>query len=241
MAVIFFSPAEKDQKKTCSQVYFGKITTENMDRINLEEPNITSLIESDSINDTYPQTCLPKKLSDPTTEKGKSCLMEAINPNIYDGEARMVAFRTTQERIFPWLKILNIFYFELYGKQTDEEISWVDSLQSLSLNQTLKSVIIDKKSKEGKLMYKVTFFLRSGLMQCQGNRNEKFMHNDFPQLLELVKKITGSTINEKPAEHDQQKVDTTIKQISCPNDQQETDTLPKQSPYSHKHLAEAEQ
>jgi hypothetical protein len=167
--------------------------------------------------------------------------MEAIDPNIYEGEARMVAFRTTQERILPWLKTLNIFYFEFYGKQTDKEISWVDSPQSRSLNQTLQSVTIDIKSKEGKLMYKVTFFLRSGLIQCQGSCHEQYMHNDFPQLLELVKKITGSTLSEKPAEHDQQKVDTAIKQSSCPNDQQETDTLPKQSSYSHKHLPETEQ
>jgi hypothetical protein len=38
--------------------------------------------------------------------------MEAIDLNIYEGEARMVAFRTTQKRILPWLKTLNIFYFE---------------------------------------------------------------------------------------------------------------------------------
>ncbi|CAC5400944.1 unnamed protein product [Mytilus coruscus] len=108
----------------------------------------------------------------------------------------MVAFRTTYERVQPWIKALNIFYFEFYGKHSDKEISWVDSPPTLSQSQSLKSVTIDIKStKDNKLLYKITFFIKTGLIQCQGNNHEKFVRNDFPQLLKLVEKIMQSTID----------------------------------------------
>ncbi|VDI84200.1 Hypothetical predicted protein [Mytilus galloprovincialis] len=109
-----------------------------MDIINFDDPAIKLLIESDSITDCYPHSHLPKKLVDPTTEKGKSCQFEQIDTTIYEDEARMVAFRTTYERVQPWIKALNIFYFEFYGKHSDKEISWVDSPPTLSQSQSLK-------------------------------------------------------------------------------------------------------
>ncbi|CAC5378898.1 unnamed protein product [Mytilus coruscus] len=145
-----------------------------MDIINFDDPATKLLIESDSITDCYPHSHLPKQLVHPSTEKGKSCQFEQIDTTIYEEEARMVAFRTTYERVQPWIKALNIFYFEFYGKHSDKEISWVDSPPTLSQSQSLKS---------------------TGLIQCQGNNHEKFVKNDFPQLLKLVEKITQSTIN----------------------------------------------
>jgi hypothetical protein len=37
-----------------------------------------------------------------------------------------LAFRTFHERIVPWIKILNLYYYELMGKQNDKMVSWVD-------------------------------------------------------------------------------------------------------------------
>ena len=42
-------------------------------------------------------------------------------------EARMVACRTVVERIQPWLKALNLYYYEYMGKLEDRDIFWVDS------------------------------------------------------------------------------------------------------------------
>jgi hypothetical protein len=53
-------------------------------------------------------------------------LYEKLDPSNYESGARMVAFRTFHERIVPWIKILNLYYYELMGKQNDKMVSWVD-------------------------------------------------------------------------------------------------------------------
>ena len=200
-----------------------------MDKLNFEDQSVQLLIASDSINDTYPISHLPKKLVEPTTEKGKRCLFEEIDSNIYEEEARMVAFRTTCGRIQAWLKALNILYYEFYGKQQDKDISWVDNPQSLSEGQILKSLTVDLKSaNDNKLLYKITFFIKTGLIQCQGVHHEKFMNNDFPQLLSLVKQITGTSLNEQSTTQSVKRDETSLKGASTEDDTEQAKPSVKQ-------------
>ena len=88
---------------------------------------------------------MPTKLVDPGTDKANRCLYEKLDPSNYESGARMVAFRTFHERIVPWIKILNLYYYELMGKQNDKMVSWVDNPQTISPGQKLQSIIIDVK------------------------------------------------------------------------------------------------
>jgi hypothetical protein len=65
----------------------------------------------------------------------------------------MVAFRTLHERIVPWIKILNLYYYELMGKQNDKMVSWVDNPQTISPGQKLQSIIIDVKNANDERQY----------------------------------------------------------------------------------------
>ena len=74
----------------------------------------------------YPVSYLPPILHQ-RTGKAKNCLCEEIDKNLYDKHARMVAFYTTKERILPWIKTLDVFYYDNLGKEEDIEIKWYDS------------------------------------------------------------------------------------------------------------------
>lgn len=171
-----------------------------MDKLNIDDPDVQQLLSSDFINEKYPLTHLPKKLVDPTTEKGKSCQYKEIDSNIYEEEARMIAFRTNVDRIQPWLKTLHIFYLKFYVNQPDKKISWLDNPQTLTHGQQLKSVTIDVKQPNDKLLYKITFFIKTGLIQCQGNNHEHFVNNDFPQLITIMTKLAGP-ISDTPTQN----------------------------------------
>jgi hypothetical protein len=69
----------------------------------------------------------------------KTYLTRLISVSNYESGARMVAFRTFHERIVPWIKILNLYYYELMGKQNDKMVSWVDNPQTISPGQKFTS------------------------------------------------------------------------------------------------------
>jgi hypothetical protein len=74
---------------------------------------IQSILQNSAIEQHYSLDCMPTKLVVPSTDKANRCLYEQLDPSNYESGARMVAFRTFHERIVPWIKILNLYYYEL--------------------------------------------------------------------------------------------------------------------------------
>jgi hypothetical protein len=103
----------------------------------------------------------------------------------------MVAFRTLHERIVSWIKILNLYYYELMGKQNDKLVSRVDSPQTTSPGQKLQSIAIDVKDTIGERQYKITCFVRSGLIQAQGNHYHEFVIKDCHALLSTMHHLSA--------------------------------------------------
>lgn len=159
--------------------------------INFENPEIQSILQNNAIEQHYSLDCMPTKLVDPSTDKANRCLYEKLDPSNYESGARMVAFRTFHERIVPWIKILNLYYYELMGKQNDKMVSWVDNPQTISPGQKLQSIIIDVKNANDERQYKITFFVKSGLIQAQGNHYHEFATKDFPALLSIMHHLSG--------------------------------------------------
>lgn len=62
----------------------------------------------------YPKKFIPTKLN-PRTGKAKNCQFENLDMNLYNSEARLVAFYTTVDRIYPWIKALSVFYYDHLG------------------------------------------------------------------------------------------------------------------------------
>lgn len=159
---------------------------------NFEDPNIAERLHE--VEKRYPVGCLPQSLTTPSTDKAKRCLFEKIDSSRsnYRRGANMEAFRTTQERIQPWLKALHLYY--IMSCEDTRTVDFVDTHTpfEISSQHLLEKVTADVKDiKTKKKIYKVTFFIKSGLIQVQGTSYHEFMSKDFPLLLDIVQKICG--------------------------------------------------
>lgn len=95
-----------------------------MSTLNLSDSQINELIATHSDKFLY-KPCIPNKQRE-ATGKAKKCLYEKIDPNIYDLDARMVAFRVTSSRLLHWIHALDILYYEFLGNAEDYDIKWED-------------------------------------------------------------------------------------------------------------------
>lgn len=159
---------------------------------NFEDPNIAERLHE--VEKRYPVGCLPQSLTTPSTDKAKRCLFEKIDSSRsnYRRGANMEAFRTTEERIQPWLKALHLYY--IMSCEDTRTVDFVDTHTpfEISSQHLLEKVTADVKDiKTKKKIYKVTFFIKSGLIQVQGTSYHEFMSKDFPLLLDIVQKICG--------------------------------------------------
>lgn len=155
---------------------------------NFEDPNIAERLHE--VEKRYPVGCLPQSLTTPSTAKGKRCLFEKIDStrSNYKHGANMEAFRTTQERIQPWLKALHLYY--IMSCEDSRTVDFVDTPFEISPQHLLEKVTADVKIGKKK-MFKVTFFIKSGLIQVQGTSYHEFVSEDFPLLLDIVHEICG--------------------------------------------------
>lgn len=159
--------------------------------ININDPDIQELLKNDNIENTYNADCLPLCITEPTTEKAVSCWFEKIRDDIYEPEARMIAFRTNKERLLPWIKTLNLYYFEILGGKRNMNIGWEENPTKLARGESLKTITIDVKNTTKERRYKITFFVRTGLIQVQGNQYMDFIKTDFPELLSIIHQLAG--------------------------------------------------
>jgi hypothetical protein len=98
------------------------------------------------------------------TGKARNCPFEAIDLNLYDDNAHILAFHTTLERIQPQIKALSIFYFENENKH---EISWRDEPDPWSnQNDVANSIVIEVADVNKILQYGITFFVTKWTISC---------------------------------------------------------------------------
>ena len=143
----------------------------------IEESNDLSL---DTIISEYPLECIPSKLKTPTGEKAKRAKYEEIDTNLYGVKANMVAFRVKVNRIMLWIKTLHIYYYDYLGNTIDHDVNWFDEPSEWSKNSGgNKAIVIEISTKDTcttvkSLLYKITFFINTGIIQAQGNAKDKF-------------------------------------------------------------------
>ena len=96
----------------------------------------------------------------------------------------MVAFRIKRERLEPWIKSLHILYYDHYGQTDPLTVKWYDEPIEWTDDEN-KTTCIDLM-KNDQLLYKITLFISTGVVQAQGNNNQSFSTTDFPILKMLV-------------------------------------------------------
>lgn len=208
-----------------------------------------------TVHTDYPPSCLPGKFKAPSTEKAKRALFEKIDEHLYEKAARMVAFRTSVVRLVPWIKSLQLLYYEYYGKSDSFDVDWKDEPKDWTENTSSEKKIcidlLDLSLSDNKLMYKLTVFINTGLIQVQGNRKDFFVRKHFPLLTQILAKILevnkikesseqvsgahqgsghGELSKPEPEAHDDtcMSEQTMAKQVHASNDQSSTDVHNKQ-------------
>ena len=143
-----------------------------------------------SIRSDYdPNTFLPKRLK-PRGGKAKNSPFEEIDENLYEPEARMIAFHTKLERILPWIKSLDIFY-EYLDEGDKYNITWYDEPSEWvqSDNITSKCVVVEVCDKQNSLKYKLNIFVTTGTLQVQGNEKDLFSKYHFNVLKNILNRV----------------------------------------------------
>ena len=175
-----------------------------MSTLNLSDSQINELIATHSDKFLY-KPCIPNKQRE-ATGKAKKCLYEKIDPNIYDLDARIVAFRVTSSRLLHWIHALDILYYEFLGNSEDYDIKWEDDPIERKNPSDLKTITIDVSSEnlaqsDKPLLFRVTVFMKTGTIQAQGNKHDIFRTRDFPMLEKIVKKMKPSDVNNDQDHH----------------------------------------
>lgn len=167
-----------------------------------------------NIQQEYPNSCLPNQFKKPSGTKAKQLSFEIINPETYDAHARMVAFRIERERLEHWIKALHILYYDHYGKADTFTVNWYDEPNEWDMEDN-KSICIDLV-KHQQLLYKITLFINTGVIQAQGHYHETFTTSDFPVLKLLVNSICKSK-----GDTDTDNSETEVKSIETSNSETE--------------------
>lgn len=151
----------------------------------------------ESIYSEYPPGCIPIKLKIPSGEKAKRAKFESLDLELYEDKANMVACRVSSDRMFLWIKALHTYYYEHLGNIEEFDINWSDDPLDWKTNvestKGNKAICIDVSKQVQDmgtpLLYKITLFINTGVLQAQGNAKDHFAKNDFPILVTLVDKI----------------------------------------------------
>ncbi|CAC5365975.1 unnamed protein product [Mytilus coruscus] len=149
-----------------------------------------------TIND-YPLSSLPSKQSK-RTGKAKLSLFEQIDPNLYDEHAKLITFYTNLDRIQPWIKTLDIYYYDNLGKEPDYDIEWYDEPKTWENRNNSGNSVIFEVLKKGELQFKITFFVTTGTIRVQGSHYSEFVNIHFPILKEILDKVLTNISQTSP-------------------------------------------
>ncbi|CAC5392228.1 unnamed protein product [Mytilus coruscus] len=154
-------------------------------------PELLDIIDfsMDKVYKDYPVKMFQRSFTNERV-KAKKCLFEDIDINLYEKEARMITFFTNVERIHPWIKTLDLFYYDHMGNNDKFDIKWYDVPTTWSdPNNNNNSIVIEILDKEQALQFNITFFVTTGTIRVQGSKYMTFVHSHFPVLTQILAKV----------------------------------------------------
>ncbi|CAC5421712.1 unnamed protein product [Mytilus coruscus] len=149
-----------------------------------------------TIND-YPLSSLPSKQSK-RTGKAKLSLFEQIDPNLYDEHAKIITFYTNLDRIQPWIKTLDIYYYGNLRKEPDYDIEWYDEPKTWENRNNSGNSVMIEVLKKGELQFNITFFVTTGTIRVQGSHYSEFVDIHFPILKDILDKVLTNISQTSP-------------------------------------------
>ena len=148
--------------------------------------------------DEYPKLTFPATLKASTGKKAKLCLFEEINSELYEKAAKMVAFKTNVERLPAWIRSAWLYLYDHLGEMDSYNTIWshdpstwikegITQLKSISAH--VYAAGETEAEFDNPLLYHMTIFITTGLIEIQGNHYEKFQTTVFPILHSCVNKM----------------------------------------------------
>lgn len=106
-------------------------------------------------------------------------------------DPHMITFHTTPARVYPWIKALDLFYFQHLGQDPNLQVKWFDTPEKWTIANNSNAIVIEllDKNNNMKLMYNVTFFVTTGTIRVQGNKYQTFVDKHFATLKEILSKV----------------------------------------------------
>jgi hypothetical protein len=156
----------------------------------------------DKILREYPAHVLPTKLHERTGKAKKKNLFEEIDTGLHQSDT--VTFHTSLDRVLPWIKALDYFYYQQLGNRKEVDIKWYDRPETWSDPEDNNTIVIElyENGGEENLLYNVTFFITTGTIRVQGKYHETFVQKHFPLLKKTVEKVVALCnvldLHEKP-------------------------------------------
>lgn len=144
----------------------------------------------------YPKSSLFKK-HNKRTGKAKNCLFEEIDKNLYENEAKMITFHTNLQRIHPWIKTIDVFYYNFLGENEDFKINWYDDPEVWESGSDSSNSMVMEVMQKTNLLYSVTFFVTTGTFRVQGSNYRLFADIHFSILKQILDKVLALQIDER--------------------------------------------
>jgi hypothetical protein len=104
----------------------------------------------------------------------------------------MNTFHTHVNRIYPWIKTLDTFYYIHLGKQSEYRIKWFDDPQGWKDISSANSIVIEVSQASDEVqLYNLflTFFITTGTIRVQGTKYIMFVQKHFPVLKMILQKV----------------------------------------------------
>ncbi|CAC5374405.1 unnamed protein product [Mytilus coruscus] len=125
--------------------------------------NLKINLQMDKTIQDYPLTSLPTKFNK-RTGKAKKSLYEKLDLTLYESSTEMLFFHTNSDRIQPWIKSLDMLYYDNLGRDgseyvvvwADEPTKWTDRN---SIGNLISIELHTIHEQQNTLLYKLTFFI----------------------------------------------------------------------------------
>lgn len=146
----------------------------------------------------------------------KSVPFESIDPNLYKPKAKLVGFRTSEDRIALWIEAITTRYIDSMAHEQEVIVTW-EELESYANPGKPDKIVLSVRRKDEKL-FVLSVFITTGRIQVQGAYHAEWSTKEFPLLMKIINKITESG-NSSP--------DLTIESQEClfpVSDEEETES-----------------
>ena len=111
----------------------------------------------------------------------------------------MVAFKTNAERLPAWIRSAWLYFYDHLGEMDSYNINWsydpsTWTKEGITLLKSISVHVYAAGEAEAEfnnpLLYHMTIFITTGLIEIQGNQYEQFQTTVFPILHSCVNKMT---------------------------------------------------